>query len=271
MAAAADFDHERYAALRGGGRLGARVHAVAVHDLDDGRRARRRGPARRRGLRRRLRRGRADGRPGALRPSLGRLARGGAARHLPPLPRRRAAHAAAQRRRRPRHCRGGRGCVRPRRLAEVAERRARRRPQARRHPGRRTARAGRPCRGLPRHRREPAGGGDGGLPPDERARATSIEGAGATPPDAETLLAELSRALERRVGQLERDPPAFLDDWRARLETIGRRVRLAPAGPEAGEGEVEGVAVGVTPLGELTLRLDDGSSRSFAAGDVTTL
>ena len=116
-----------------------------AHDLDDGRRARRRGPARRRGLRRRLRRGRADGRPGALRPSLGCLARGGAARHLPPLPRRRAAHAAAQRRGGPRHCRGGRGGMRPRRLAEVAERRARRRPQARRHPGRRAARAGRPA------------------------------------------------------------------------------------------------------------------------------
>ena len=111
-----------------------------------------------------------------------------------------------------------------------------------------------------------------GLPPEERARATNIEGAGATPPDAETLLAELSKALERRVEQIERDPSAFLADWRARLETIGRRVRLAPAGAEAGEaGVVEGVAVGVTETGELTLRFDDGSERSFAAGDVTTL
>ncbi len=110
-----------------------------------------------------------------------------------------------------------------------------------------------------------------GLPPDERVRTTSIEGAGVTPPDAEMLLAELSRALERRVVQIERDPAAFLAAWRARLETIGRRVRLAPAGPEAGGDLVEGVAVGVTGTGELTLRLDDGSERSFAAGDVTTL
>ncbi len=110
-----------------------------------------------------------------------------------------------------------------------------------------------------------------GLPPDERARATSIEGAGVTPPDAETLLAELSRALERRVVQIERDPAAFLADWSVRLETIGRPVQLAPAGPEAGGDAVEGVAVGVTATGELKLRLDDGSERRFAAGDVTTL
>lgn len=111
-----------------------------------------------------------------------------------------------------------------------------------------------------------------GLPPEERSRATSIEGAGATPPDAGTLLAELSKALERCVGQIEAEPSAFVAGWSARLETIGRRVRLAAAGPEAGAaGVVEGVATGVTATGELTLRLADGSERSFAAGDVTTL
>ena len=111
-----------------------------------------------------------------------------------------------------------------------------------------------------------------GLPPEERARATSIEGAGATPPDPEPLLAALSRALEGRVEQIEREPSAFLEDWRVRLETIGRRVQLAAAGVDAGAaGVVEGVATGVTQSGELTLRLDDGSERSFAAGDVTTL
>ncbi len=111
-----------------------------------------------------------------------------------------------------------------------------------------------------------------GLSPDERARATSIEGAGATPPDAEMLLASLAQALERRLEQIERDPSAFLEDWRVRLETIGRRVQLAAAGVDAGAaGVVEGVAVAVTATGELTLRLDDGSERSFSAGDVTTL
>ena len=49
-------------------------------------------------------------------------------------------------------------------------------------------------------------------------------------------------------------------------------MRLAAAGLEAGEGSaVEGVAVAVTATGELTLCLDDGSERSFSAGDVTTL
>ena len=105
-----------------------------------------------------------------------------------------------------------------------------------------------------------------GLPEAERSRVTSIEGAGAAPPDLEPLLAALSSALERRAGQLEHDPRAFVDDWRSRLVTLGRRVRLATA-----QSEVEGLAEDVTELGELTLRLDDGSKRSFAAGDVTTL
>ena len=105
-----------------------------------------------------------------------------------------------------------------------------------------------------------------GLPPPERARATSIEGEGAPPPGRERLLAALSRALGERLAQAEADPAGLHADWRSRLATIGARVRLSTPG-----GEVEGLAAGVTAAGQLVLRLDGGGARSFAAGDVTTL
>ena len=111
-----------------------------------------------------------------------------------------------------------------------------------------------------------------GLPEAERALATSIEGAGAgagagaQPPQVEELLARLSEQLEGRVAQVESDPDGLLADWRARLVTLGARVRLSTT-----DGAVEGEAVDVTAEGLLVLRLDDGGQRSFAAGDVTTL
>ncbi len=270
MASDAAFDHERYASLRGGGRIGALVHAVAqtTSTMDDARAgADRRGAA-----------GCGDahlaGEQTAGRGRFGRrwVAAPGAALlvtfHLCPAagshtPLLSAAGGLATAEAVESSCGLGVTLKWPndvlaggRKLAGVLA-------------DARTARGGiEVFLGIGLNLREAA---TAGLPPDDRARATSIEGAGATPPDAETLLAELSRALERRVEQIERDPAAFLADWRARLETIGRRIQLAPAGPEAGGGVVEGVAVGVTETGELTLRLDDGSERSFAAGDVTTL
>ena len=271
MADDAPFDHERYASLRGGGRIGARVHAVAVttSTMDDARAgADRHGVA-----------GCGDaylaGEQTAGRGRFGRrwVASPGAALlvtfHLcpaagPHTPLLSAAGGLATAEAVEAACGLDVTLKWPndvladgRKLAGVLA-------------DARTARGDvEVFLGIGLNLREAA---TAGLPPHERARATSIEGAGAPPPDAETLLAELSRALERRVGQIEGDPAAFLAAWRVRLETIGRRVQLAPAGPEAGEqGVVEGVATGVTGTGELTLRLDDGSERSFAAGDVTTL
>ena len=98
------------------------------------------------------------------------------------------------------------------------------------------------------------------------AIATSIEAAGVMPPTRERLLAALSDALDARLRQLAASPSSLLADWQGRLATLGQRVRL-----DAPEGAVEGVAEGVSPLGELLLRLDDGTARAFAAGDVTTL
>ena len=104
------------------------------------------------------------------------------------------------------------------------------------------------------------------LPPDLEAIATSIEGAGATPPGLESLLAALSNPLEGWAGLVDSDPAALITAWRPHLVTLGRRVRLAAPGRT-----IEGEAVDVSPRGELVLRLDGGRLEAFSAGDVTTL
>ena len=102
------------------------------------------------------------------------------------------------------------------------------------------------------------------LPPDVARVATSIERAGAPPPTFEALLAALSAALERWVERAEADPDGLIGELRPRLETLGRRVRLAtPA------GDVEGHAVDLNERGELVLRSDDGALTAHAAGDLT--
>lgn len=104
------------------------------------------------------------------------------------------------------------------------------------------------------------------LPPELEVRATSIEACGYPPPALEPLLASLSDALTTRTRQIEASPSGLVAAWRARLATIGQRIRLAtPTGP------VEGLAVDVTSRGELLLEHDDGRRAAYAAGDVTTL
>lgn len=103
-------------------------------------------------------------------------------------------------------------------------------------------------------------------PPDLEGGATSIEGAGYEPPDREQLLAALSGAFEVQIDRLASEPDAILDDWSARLVTIGQRVRFDAPG-----GVLEGIAEGVADHGELLLRLDDGTLETVVAGDVTTI
>ena len=103
------------------------------------------------------------------------------------------------------------------------------------------------------------------LPPEVAAIATSVAESGVEPPSREVLLGMLAGAIERRAMQAEVDPAGLIADWRARLVTLGRRVRLHTPG-----GDVEGDAVDVSPSGELVLLLDDGERRAFAAGDAIT-
>ena len=105
------------------------------------------------------------------------------------------------------------------------------------------------------------------LPEGLRPLATGVVEAGGRAVSAEELLAALSTALADRWRQAAEEPASLLAAWRARLVTLGRRVRLAvpAAGPDA--REVEGEAIDVTPTGELVLRLADGSTPSFPAAD----
>jgi BirA family biotin operon repressor/biotin-[acetyl-CoA-carboxylase] ligase len=101
-------------------------------------------------------------------------------------------------------------------------------------------------------------------------------------PIADPEIAEIATSLAREVGrEVSREGvlAAFLNEfedayvtplpevraaWRSRLATLGEEVRLTFGGET-----YEGVAEDVTADGSLTLRLPDGSRRTFEAGEVS--
>ncbi len=98
---------------------------------------------------------------------------------------------------------------------------------------------------------------------DIRDIATSLAAELGRPVSRERLLA----AFLRRLEDLYLAPPEAEDAyrlWKARLETLGRRVRV-----QFGEMAEEGVAEDAADDGSLVLRRDDGSSVRIEAGDVT--
>ena len=100
-------------------------------------------------------------------------------------------------------------------------------------------------------------------PPEVAEIATSLEEIAGTAPAIEDLAAALSNALDVRVPQVDEEPATVLADWRARLATLGQRVRVATAA-----GDVEGVAADLGERGALVIERDDGSRQAFSAGDV---
>lgn len=95
---------------------------------------------------------------------------------------------------------------------------------------------------------------------DIAATATSIGEALGGPPDPARVLDEIVNRLDARLPDL--NTPIMYDAWRARLGTIGQRVRI-----ESGRS-FEGVAEDVNPMGALLVRADDGQLRTVLAGDV---
>lgn len=79
----------------------------------------------------------------------------------------------------------------------------------------------------------------------------------------EELLAALLNRFEALYEEA-RQGDAVYRAWRSRLETLGRRVRVAFAGQQE-----EGLAEEVDREGRLVLRRDDGSRVTVDAGDVT--
>ncbi|MGE0227338.1 MAG: biotin--[acetyl-CoA-carboxylase] ligase [Dehalococcoidia bacterium] len=105
------------------------------------------------------------------------------------------------------------------------------------------------------------------LPPEVRDIATSLEAAAGFAPSTEEMLAALSASLEHWSEVLESSPAEFVQRWRARLVTLGRRVRFALP-----DGSVEeGTARDVTATGDLVVESDRGVESQVAAGDVTII
>tara|TARA_Y100000588_G_scaffold230535_1_gene244264 strand:- start:427 stop:1218 length:792 start_codon:yes stop_codon:yes gene_type:complete len=101
------------------------------------------------------------------------------------------------------------------------------------------------------------------LPSELADIAISIEEITGEAPAIEDIAAELSNVLEARVEQVDRKPELILDDWRARLETLGQRVTVNTV-----TGSIDGIATDIGMRGELVIKLEDGSLQEVASGDV---
>ncbi len=79
-------------------------------------------------------------------------------------------------------------------------------------------------------------------------------------------LVELAVSLLSEIDRLyvSNDRRAIYEEWRNRLETVGRRISLVTE-----DSVYQGVAESVDDDGNLRLRLDDGRLVLFAAGDVS--
>ena len=100
--------------------------------------------------------------------------------------------------------------------------------------------------------------------PVEAAEAVSLAEAAGAPVDRWRLLAGFLGVFSRRYDQWQELPAAFLDGYRQRCDTLGRRVLVTrPDAPV-----LEGEAVAVDRSGALQIRRDDGATVAVNAGDV---
>jgi len=95
------------------------------------------------------------------------------------------------------------------------------------------------------------------------AIATSAAAEACRPVSREALAAAVLNELEELYLAVQAGG-RVQDEWRARLETLGRQVRVT-----SGETVEEGLAEDVDGDGSLILRRADGSRVTIAAGDVT--
>ena len=78
------------------------------------------------------------------------------------------------------------------------------------------------------------------------------------------LAAEMVRALDQMYLDWQRDPRAYLDDYRARCVTVGRPVRVV-----RGEDVRTGFAEAVDDDFALVVRWPDGTRETVTGGDVS--
>jgi BirA family biotin operon repressor/biotin-[acetyl-CoA-carboxylase] ligase len=99
--------------------------------------------------------------------------------------------------------------------------------------------------------------------PEIAAIATSAAAEAGRPVSREALAAAVLNELEELYLAVQAGQPVQ-DEWRARLETLGRQVRVT-----SGQAVEEGLAEDVDGDGSLILRRPDGSRVTIVAGDVT--
>lgn len=102
------------------------------------------------------------------------------------------------------------------------------------------------------------------LPPDFRMLTTTLSEEAGTKVDRTLLLRELLADLDQGYQVFLRDPSAVLREWESLNVTVGNHVAISGAGET-----LEGLAQGVDYEGRLIVKLDDGTVRTVAAGDVT--
>jgi BirA family transcriptional regulator, biotin operon repressor / biotin---[acetyl-CoA-carboxylase] ligase len=105
------------------------------------------------------------------------------------------------------------------------------------------------------------------LPPELRARATSLSAAAGRPVERAALLAAWGMRFEAGYRDLVTGGRALLPAWRGHLATLGQEVRVERVRREP----LSGRAVDVGPGGELIVRLPDGAMATVSAGDVEHL
>ena len=99
--------------------------------------------------------------------------------------------------------------------------------------------------------------------PEIAAIATSLAAALGREVSREDLLAALLNHLEALYLHVQ-DGGSAVAEWKGRLETLGKRVRVSAAGTVE-----EGVAEDVDREGNLVLRRADGTTATMVAGEVT--
>jgi BirA family biotin operon repressor/biotin-[acetyl-CoA-carboxylase] ligase len=104
------------------------------------------------------------------------------------------------------------------------------------------------------------------LPLDVRECATTLAAAAGKRIDRTVLLQQILRNLESRYQVLLTSEPDLLKEWEALNTTVGKKVAVRGLSET-----LVGLAQGINSEGRLVLRLDDGSVRQVAAGDVTIL
>ncbi|MCK9418188.1 MAG: biotin--[acetyl-CoA-carboxylase] ligase [Nitrospirae bacterium] len=104
----------------------------------------------------------------------------------------------------------------------------------------------------------------GELPPEVRSLTTTLAAEAGAKINRTVLLQQVLRDLERWYQKFLNNDGDVLEEWEKLNMTVGNRITVSGAG-EA----FDGLAQGIDRDGRLIVRLDDGTIRTVAAGDVT--